>query len=339
MSRWLLSSFSTLGEATALSQLLRTNLAFSDTDQQRFGRGLYAYVKAVVDDEWPAMRDGKSSPEAGSALDTMYALYEEASSARRARPESYRQALAHLDDVTTERRERLSLRDARLPSILAVMLPLGAMLLLVLEFRPQLGVRSQMVLAGTLALVLSSTYLLTIVLDYPFSGDIAVGNEELTSGALTSLAGEDQRAPQPGDRAVALTRKALSGVWDSGAYGTLVLRPYGRGGGMRGAYREAHGTISGTVSHGVFRGTWCEGPTRRPRRSEAGLVEWRLVRTSSGREVVTGKWRDGYRRDTDVSFTARPGYGWDLQRLTIDRASDLARRVRTDPPRWYCRAP
>lgn len=325
------------GEATALAQLLRTNLAFSDADQQHLGDGLYAYVNAIVEDEWPAMRDGTSSPEVHSALNTLYALYQESPSARRARPEAYRQALQHLDEATTKRRERLSLRDARLPAILAVMLPLGALLLLALELRPQLGVRSQVALAGTLAFVLSSTYLLTIVLDYPFSGDSAVANEPLRSGALASLEGEKPREPQPGDRALPLTRKALVGVWDSPAYGTIVLRRHGARG-MRGVYREGHGTVNGVMSNGVFRGVWCEAPTRRPRDDQAGLVEWRLVRTSAGRELVTGRWRYGYARRRDGSFRAQPRGGWDLERLELDGAYDLKRRAKTDPPAWYCRA-
>ena len=325
-------------EAAALTQLRYTNLGFHDGDQQRFAQGIEDYVDAVVQDEWPAMRDGGASLEAQSALETLYAEYEESSAAGRAPPEAYRQALDHLDDVTIARRERLSLRDARLPSILAVMLPLGALLLLILEFRPGLGLRSQLALAGTLAVVLSSTYLLTIVLDYPFSGGISIGNEALTSGGLAFIDGDELRAPQPGDRQLPLTRRRLTGVWDSGAYGTTVLEPYGRRG-MRGAYRSAHGTIDGVIEGGVFRGTWCEGPKRDPAHGEAGLVEWRLVRTSSGDRLVTGKWRVGYARRPDGSFKAAPDGGWDLHELKIDQASDLKRRLKHDPAAWYCHAP
>jgi hypothetical protein len=98
--------------------------------------------------------------------------------------EFYSQALGHLDEVATARRERLNISMAKLPTVLVLMLPSGPALLLLLEYRPRLMPRSQMIFMGTLALVVSSTYLLTIVLDDPFSGDVSVSNEPLKSGRL-----------------------------------------------------------------------------------------------------------------------------------------------------------
>ena len=193
---------------------------------------------------------------------------------------------------------------------------------------------------GTLALVLSSTYLLTIVLDYPFSGDVSVSNEPLTSGSLASLVGTSPRMQQPGDKQLRLTDQALVGVWNSDAYGVVVLhRSHGE---LRGAYRLADGTVRGTVgADGVFRGVWCEHPTRRPGSSDdtsdAGLVEWKLIRTRADGDIVAGTWSYGYERDGDGSFDADGS--WDLEKLEIDRALDLERRVDEESEAAYCHAP
>jgi hypothetical protein len=332
---------STVGsEATALSQMLRNNLAFPADEQERLGKGIGAYVRAAVDDEWPTMREGESSPEAAAALETLYALYAGFTPRAGSATEFYNQALEHLDEVATARRDRLALSTAKLPTFLVIMLPIGVVLLLVLEYRPKLGPRSQAGFMGTLALVLSSTYLLTIVLDYPFSGDVSVSNEPLTSGTLASLVGTTPRKAQPGDKQLRLTDAALVGVWNSDAYGVVVLRQ--RAGELRGTYRLADGTVRGKVDpDGVFRGVWCEHPTRKPGisndTSDAGLVEWRLVGTRADGPIVVGTWSYGYTRKPGGGF--EPDGSWDLEKLTIDRALDLERRIAQESDGAYCHAP
>jgi hypothetical protein len=322
-------------EATALSQMLRNNRAFPAVEEARVNEGIDSYVRALVDHEWDAMRHGEGSREAGAALDTLYGLYEEYHPADDVEDKFYDHALGHLDAVAAARRERLGISTARLPTILVLMLPIGALLLLVLEYRPELAPRSQALFMGTLALVLSSTYLLTIVLDYPFAGDVSVSNEPLTSGTLAYLHGNEPRAPQDGDKQLRLTPDSLAGVWSSDAYGTIVLRR--RGGELRGAYRFSDGLVHGDVDDdGVFRGEWCEG-TRKVTRRDAGLVEWRLVRTKSGERIVTGTWSYGYGRRRDGTFKAAGA--WDLHRLERDKAQDLARRVHRLPGSEYCDEP
>ena len=197
-------------EATALSQMLRANNAFPVELQLQLRDGIQAYILATVDDEWVKMRHGESSREAAAALDTVYALYQGYSPAGGVATRFYDQALSHLDVVATARRERLGISNARLPFILVFMLPVGALLLLVLEYRPHLRPRGQAAFMGTLAIVLSSTYLLTIVLDYPFSGQVSVSSSPLQSGTLAYLANTPPREPQEGDKPGKLTAERRS---------------------------------------------------------------------------------------------------------------------------------
>lgn len=323
------------GEATALAQMHRNNLAFPSAPQEDLDAAIGTYIAAVVGEEWKTMRDGRASPEAAAALETMYAEYADFDPGGGNASVFYDQALSHLDEVATARRERLALSRAKLPTVLVIMLPIGLILLLMLEYRPQLAPRSQVAFMGLLTLVLSSTYLLTIVLDYPFSGDVSVGNEALTSGTLASLVGTEPRAPQPGDRRLALTAQALDGVWSSDAYGTIRLRD--EGGLIRGTYRIGDGTIRGTIANGVFHGVWCEGRREAGATDDAGLVEWHLVQTKDGDRIVAGTWSSGFKRRADSSF--KPEGSWDLTKLRLDGAPDLERRLDEDPTSWYCREP
>ena len=62
-------------EASALSAMLRDNLAFPPATQTELRRGLGACVKATITSEWQTMRNGAASPEAAGAIETLYAIY------------------------------------------------------------------------------------------------------------------------------------------------------------------------------------------------------------------------------------------------------------------------
>lgn len=111
-----------------------------------------------------------------------------------------------------------------------------------------------------------------------------------------------------------------------------------RAGELHGTYSLVDGTVRGKVdADGVFRGSWCEHPTRRPGRtddaSDVGLVEWRLLETCENGPIVSGTWSYGYQRRRDGSF--EPDGLWELEKLEIDRrstsraASTPSRRGRT----------
>ena len=320
-------------EATALSQMMRANRAFPIELQSRFRDGLTIYIRATAGDEWETMRQGKPSREAAAALDTLYALYQNYKPADPVADTFHDQALAHLDTVATSRRERLVISNSRLPGILVFMLPVGGLLLLVIEYRPKLRPRGQVAFMGTLAVVLSSTYLLTIVLDYPFSGSASVSSGPLKSGTLAYLTGIPPRTPQDGDKPGRLTPALLTGVFNSDAYGTIVLRS--KGNAIRGVYRAGRGFIRGDIGDdGVFRGAWCEG-SQLPARFDGGILEWRLIMTKSGEQVIDGTWKFGYDRRPGGTF--EPVAGWDMHKVDDAQAQDLQERAETEPVSRYCR--
>jgi hypothetical protein len=315
-------------EATTLSNMKRASLALPAEQQGRLNEGLDQYLHAIVDDEWEAMREGKHSDRASAALETLYALYQShPPPADGPEAEFYTAAVAGLSDVTSARRARLALAAAELPALLRLFLPIGAVLLLVLEYRPKMPRRAQLIHMGLLATVVSFSCLLTVLMDYPFAGGVAVSSEPFKEGALAEFFASDRPTiVAPGDTEKDFSPAAVEGVWNSDAFGLIVFRNTAEG--VRGVYRERQGTIVGQISpDGLLRAWWCEAPTRQPL-DDAGEVEWRLVDTPEG-EVAHGSWRYGAQEE----FRG----GWDLEKVGGPEPPDLAPRF--DDPAAFCRHP
>ena len=59
-------------EADALAAIVRDSDAFQPPDRDRVRTAVGAYVRAVVNDEWPRMHEGKNSARASAAVDGVY---------------------------------------------------------------------------------------------------------------------------------------------------------------------------------------------------------------------------------------------------------------------------
>ena len=326
-------------EATTIAELVRANDSLPERDQSKLDDSVDAYVHAVANDEWKTMKDGKSSPQATAALEGMYAEYRLVKPVGATQTEAYSQALDDLHDVGSQRRDRLNIAEADLPTMLRVLVLVGLVLLLVLEYRPHLKPVAGLVFMGTLAMVVTSAFLLTVVLNYPFAGQVSVSNAPLKQDDLARFWSDELAyRPKPGDKVEPLTAVRLQGVYNSDAYGTLILRCYNddprhtvrncapgdtR---MRGVYRYHDGTITGEVVRGVFQGWWTQGPTHRTL-YDAGRVSLRYVKTSDG-PLIAGKWSYHY-------GTYEPG--WDLEEIggayppDLERLLEMPRTFRPDP--------
>ena len=63
-------------EADSLAAITRDSRAFPAAEGGRVRRAVGTYVRAVVGNEWPEMRDGHESAAAVSAIDGIYPLHE-----------------------------------------------------------------------------------------------------------------------------------------------------------------------------------------------------------------------------------------------------------------------
>jgi hypothetical protein len=315
-------------ESTAAAQLARATRTFPIDVQIRFERAIGQYVHAVVDDEWPAMRTGARSTRAAAALETIYGTLQSYRPAGEPDVSVYRQALVQLDEVSASRRERLDLSSQSLPVLLRFLLVFGAVSFIVLSYPAAVADRrKKMVITGAITAFVCFAYLLTIVLDHPFSGAIAVANSAFKEGDLAIYwASPTPREVRRGDLAD-VTARDLAGVWTSDAFGTMVFRRVG--GEILGALRLARGTVVARISGGVLRGTWCETPTRRLP-GDLGEVEWRMTR-SGGHGQLVGRWRFG----ASGAFRG----GWDLTKVGGKELEPPDVVPLFDEPSRFCRRP
>jgi hypothetical protein len=125
------------------------------------------------------------------------------------------------------------------------------------------------------------------------------GTSSKTSEPSTTSTTPPETATTP---TTIVTRGDLLGVW-SGDWGTLVLRS-GDDGLVVGAYSHDEGTVTGRMVNGVFKGWWCEVPSREPANS-AGLVEFRFAKDDE--LSLDGRWQ--YGADNRWARTRRTALG------------------------------
>lgn len=303
--------------------------AASDHSQSTIARVLRSaineYMHAVVDDEFATMRRGRSSPRAATALDDLYATYQTIQTRPRLRtPNPGRSEsavataqLSKLDDVTQRRRARLGLLASGLPALLLGFLAVGFVLFVALLYPA--GIASgttRTLISGATAAVIAFAIVLTVVLNYPFSGALRTSTANYKVGALAQFWIDPTLVPLKPNTFARLSSDDLVGEWQSDSFfSVIVFRRVGKR--IHAAYRRDLGTISGSITaDGRFRGVWCQEPRRRP--PNAGVVEFKLLksRTVDGRLFMRGRWR--------IGSNGRVRGGWDLTRIGTP-ASDRPR--------------
>lgn len=308
-------------EASALAGLTRAADSFPPTQGQAIRDGSNEYVHAVVEDEWPRLRTGESSSRAFAALEGLYATVQSFGPQTLVEQSFYESAVGELGQIDQSRRQRIQQSQEGLSPLLRALLIIGAVVFIILAYPASVRrVRTRALIVGATTAFVSFAYLLTMVLDYPFAGDVSVDNTPYQAGVLARYWASDV-APRPlaPEAFENLSAQDMVGVWNSNSsFGEAVFREVGAE--IHGAYRSSNGTVVGTLStDGVFRGWWCNEGSRTPPR-EAGEVEWRLLLTPDGEPtLLDGRWRFG----AEEPFRG----GWDLEKLDgLPEPPDLAAR-------------
>jgi len=159
-------------EASGVSDLYHLSSYFPAPVARRLRSTLGQYIDAVIDDEWPAMRDGKSSLKAREfAFQTLgiVARYQPQTAAQQALQQS---ALGVATTFIDARRDRLFDNEQGIPvffwvgNIILAAITIG--FCFIFRVRKQ-GVHLVMTLA--LTTVIATTFVLIALFDYPFRGD------------------------------------------------------------------------------------------------------------------------------------------------------------------------
>jgi hypothetical protein len=142
--------------------------------------GMSAYLKSVLDEDWPAMAAGHSHPATSRALSAVYHEVVHYRPADLHDADLQEDLLRELDRLTEARRERLVMAEGTVPGAIWFVLFLGALLVLAFTFffgTP--NVVTQSLMTGVLAALIFSAILVIIAIDRPFTGAVTVSQESI----------------------------------------------------------------------------------------------------------------------------------------------------------------
>jgi uncharacterized membrane protein YraQ (UPF0718 family) len=137
-----------------------------------------SYAQVVVNEEWPLMEQGKTSPRAWAILDDMRGSIQGMKPTTEVQQVLYEQGLRQMHDLEDARAERLFEAEEGLPAILWVVLIVGG--IDVVGFTYLFGSESTSVhvlMVASLTLIIALVFFTVAALDYPFKGDIRIGPE------------------------------------------------------------------------------------------------------------------------------------------------------------------
>ena len=175
-------------EATSLAEVIRSTQSFPPAPRARIREAVGAYGEEVVHGEWPLMEEGEGSVAASDRLDGIQRALASFDPSTESQKAFYGTAVSNFDDVVRGRRDRLQAAKDHLPRPLVALLFAGA-LVFVLTMLVFSGARDSLLLTLILLLaaVVGAGLFATVVLEYPFSGTLAVSPDVFHEGALEGV--------------------------------------------------------------------------------------------------------------------------------------------------------
>jgi hypothetical protein len=161
-------------EATAVFEQFQAAALFTPSKGQRVQGALVCYGRSVVFSEWPAMKNGRSSPLTEGWIEQMAAEVPRSQITTMQADQAYTQWFEESRIRDEGRRERLLESQHPLPSLLWVLLILGAVVLVVYMLffadSSELPVVQAMMMGAVTALVVASLLAVTLLAS-PFENE------------------------------------------------------------------------------------------------------------------------------------------------------------------------
>jgi len=163
-------------EASELAEVFWLGHRLPEAEGHRLQELARSYARVVVDEEWPLMAGGGSSPRAWELMDEIRLTIQNMNPDTEAEQVLYDQGLERVYDLADARRDRLL--DARegIPLILWVVLVVGA--IVTVGFTYLFGLddtTTHMLMVALLALIIGLILFTIGSLEYPFSGNVRLG--------------------------------------------------------------------------------------------------------------------------------------------------------------------
>jgi len=162
-------------EAGVLGDMLRDAGFFPEPERTELQNEFREYAKAVIDEEWPAMANGESSPHVWKVLDRIFETFGRIQPTTPRDINIHAEMLRGINELSDHRRLRLLSADNKVPPLLWYILILGGVVTVLFSYI--LGVektRSHVLMTGSLTAMIALTLYLILAIDHPYGGTIRV---------------------------------------------------------------------------------------------------------------------------------------------------------------------
>ncbi|MGE2729853.1 DUF4239 domain-containing protein [Mycolicibacterium vaccae] len=162
-------------EAAAVADLLRDSEALPPDVRTSVQQSLTSYARDVIDDEFPRMHRGERVEEQSAELLTVWSAYLEVEPVTRTEIAFFEHAIVRLNDLSADRKLRVSTSESSVPTELWVLLVGGGGVVMAFTFL--FGTRDVVVHAlavGLTAALLAFVLYLIFALEHPYVGQLSV---------------------------------------------------------------------------------------------------------------------------------------------------------------------
>jgi Ca2+/Na+ antiporter len=163
-------------EADELAELFWLGQRLPPAEGRRLQELTRSYARVVVDEEWPLMARGESSPRAWALIDEIRLTVQNLNPDTEAGQVLYEQGFERVHDLADARRDRLVEAEQGIPGILWVVLVTGA--IITVGFTYLFGLddtTTHTLMVAMLALIIGLVLFTIGSLEYPFRGVVQVG--------------------------------------------------------------------------------------------------------------------------------------------------------------------
>ena len=175
-------------EAAALSSIVRDSAAFPEPGGSNVRRAVGAYVRSVVEDEFPQMREGTDSDVARGTLDDVFAAFRTVEPTTPEQTAFYDDAVRQLNETLDARRNRIESAVGGLPWDIAALILFSS--LVVVAYSVLVGSPNywfHLLGPAAIASVVAVALVVLVDLSYPFSGDFAIPPDDFQTGVLKAF--------------------------------------------------------------------------------------------------------------------------------------------------------
>lgn len=156
-------------EAAALLDMARTAALFPPSQRDRLRANFICYGRTVVNQEWPAMRNGHPSPSVDYWIGAYRAAFGRLDLRSPREQLSFQDLLNLANTRTAGRQQRLSQATPSVPTLLWLALVFGGCIVVALQLSlAGSGVRAHALLVAGLAALIAAGLLVIYVLDHPY---------------------------------------------------------------------------------------------------------------------------------------------------------------------------